>query len=90
MKLAQDSRCGFSKESGFIGRMQNIASISGALIVRAFSRSEEVYKAMISRAWIPGSSGYFTDIPKLNRKEILVGITLSFGILIILGFDWFI
>lgn len=85
MKLAQESRCSSSK--GFPGRMQNIASISGALIVRAFARSEEVYRAMVSRAWVPGNSGYATGIRQLNRNEILIGITLSFGIFAMLGFD---
>ena len=32
MKQAQESRCGFSRSSGFREKMHNIASISGALI----------------------------------------------------------
>jgi cobalt/nickel transport system permease protein len=51
LKQAQESRCGFSGSFGFKKRMQNIASMCGLLILRAFSRSEEVYRAMLSRAW---------------------------------------
>lgn len=51
LKQAQESRCGFSGSLSYTHRMQNTASMCGSLIVRAFSRSEEVYRAMLSRAW---------------------------------------
>lgn len=51
LKQAQESRCGFSKSLSYTKRMQNTASMCGLLIVRGFSRGEEVYKAMLSRAW---------------------------------------
>src|SRR5659263_537933 len=75
MKLAQESRCGFSGSCGFRKKMHNIASISGALIGRAFTRAEQVYKAMISRGWknYPGSiPGY----RPLDSSDILKGFTL--------------
>src|SRR5450759_5595646 len=58
MKQAQESRCGFSRSCGFREKMHNIASISGALIARAFTRAEQVYRAMISRGWKHDQSSF--------------------------------
>jgi cobalt/nickel transport system permease protein len=57
IKQAQESRCGFSRRSGFREKMHNVAAITGALITRAIIRAEVVYRAMISRGWKndPGS-----------------------------------
>jgi len=88
LKLAQESRCGFSKSSGFTTRMHNIASISGALITRASARSEEVYKAMISRAWKPDLQ-YSMGIKPLDKRDVITGIVLSSGIFALLWFDRF-
>ncbi len=52
LKSAQESRCGFS--GSFTNKIKNMASICGLLITRAFSRSEEVHRAMLSRGWKPG------------------------------------
>jgi cobalt/nickel transport system permease protein len=86
MKQAQESRCGFSRSCGFREKMHNIASISGALIGRAFTRAEQVYRAMISRCWKHEQS----DTPgyrPLNNIDILFGVALSAGIIILLGID---
>ncbi|HEX7628122.1 MAG TPA: energy-coupling factor transporter transmembrane component T [Candidatus Methanoperedens sp.] len=85
MKQAQESRCGFSRSCGFREKMHNIASISGALIGRAFTRAEQVYRAMISRCWkhdqsIPGHR-------PLNNIDMLMGFSLSAGILLLLAID---
>jgi cobalt/nickel transport system permease protein len=73
LRMAQDSRCGFSERLGFVGRMKNTASISGALILRAFSRSNDVYRAMLSRGWKQGSQ-YHIEFAPLKRYDILIGI----------------
>lgn len=86
LKLAQESRCGFSKNSAFANRMHNIASISGALIMRAFAKSEEVYRAMLSRGWKPDIQYPIERYP-LNKRDMIVGITLSAGIFAMLGLD---
>ncbi|MDD5473947.1 MAG: cobalt ECF transporter T component CbiQ [Candidatus Methanoperedens sp.] len=86
LKFAQESRCGFSKNSGFTNRMHNIASISGALITRAFAKSEEVYRAMLSRGWKPDIQ-YPTERYPLNKRDMIMGITLSTGIFAMLGLD---
>lgn len=86
LKFAQESRCGFSKDSGFANRMHNIASISGALITRAFAKSEEVYRAMLSRGWKPDIQYPIERYP-LNKRDMIMGITLSTGIFAMLGFD---
>ncbi len=86
LKFAQESRCGFSKNSGFSNRMHNIASISGALITRAFAKSEEVYRAMLSRGWKPDIQYPIERYP-LNKRDVIMGITLSTGILAMLGLD---
>ncbi len=86
MKMAQASRCGFSRNAGFTIQMQNIASISGALITRAFARSEEVYRAMLSRGWKP-ELRYSIETRPLNKRDLILGIMLSSGIFVLLGLD---
>lgn len=86
LKLAQESRCGFSKNAGFTKKMHNIASISGALITRAFARSEEVYRAMLSRGWKPDLR-YSIETRPLNKRDLIMGIMLSSGIFVLLGLD---
>ncbi|MCX9026354.1 MAG: energy-coupling factor transporter transmembrane component T [Candidatus Methanoperedens sp.] len=86
MKQAQESRCGFSRSCGFREKMQNIASISGALIGRAFTRAEQVYRAMISRGWKPDQSDMLEHRP-LNNIDMLIGFALSAGTIILLGID---
>jgi cobalt ECF transporter T component CbiQ len=84
IKLAQESRCSVS--AGLVGRVRNIASISGALITRAFTKSEAVHKAMLSRCWKPGS-GYPADYIPLNKSDLAMGIIISSGIFTLLGLD---
>jgi len=86
MKQAQESRCGFSRSCGFREKMHNIASISGALIGRAFTRTEQVYRAMISRGW-KHDQGSFSRHRSLNNSEMIMGFALSIGIIILLGID---
>ena len=71
IKLAQDSRCGFSKRSGFRDKMHGVASIAGALITRALIRAELVYRAMLSRGWKPdpGFMGEHVWLQRKNREE---------------------
>jgi cobalt/nickel transport system permease protein len=84
MKQAQESRCGFSGSCGFREKMHNIASISGALIGRAFTRAEQVYRAMISRCWKHDHSGIHRP---LSNIDMLMGFSLSAGILLLLAID---
>ena len=86
LKLAQESRCGFPKNAGFTKKMHNVASISGALITRAFARSEEVYRAMLSRGWKP-ELRYPIETRPLNKRDLILGIMLSSGIFVLLGLD---
>ncbi len=86
LKLAQESRCGFLKNAGFTKKMHNVASILGVLITRAFARSEEVYRAMLSRGWKP-ELRYSIDTQPLNKRDLVVGIMLSSGIFVLLGLD---
>ena len=51
MTQAKESRCGFSDRLGYVKRMQNLGETGGALILRAFNRSERVYMAMLSRGY---------------------------------------
>lgn len=79
LKQAQESRCGKN-------HMQNLASISGALITRAFARSGEVYRAMLSRCWKPDSV-YPADRRPLNKNDMVLGILSSSVIFAMLVFD---
>jgi len=85
IKLAQESRCGM--RAGLVGRVRDIASVSGALITRAFTKSEAVHRAMLSRCWKPGF-GYSKDCMPLNKGDLVLGIIISSGIFILLGLDW--
>jgi energy-coupling factor transporter transmembrane protein EcfT len=85
LKLAQESRCGFSRDLGFRSRMYNTSSLCGALIIRAYARSEEVYNSMLSRAWYPHLQ--YSHISPLNRNDAVLGIILSFGIIGLVVFD---
>jgi cobalt/nickel transport system permease protein len=86
LKLAQESRCGFSKNAGFTKKMHDVASISGALIARAFAKSEEIYRAMLSRGWKP-ELRYSIETRPLKKRDLILGIMLSSGILVLLGLD---
>jgi len=86
MKQAQESRCGFSGSLGFREKMHNIASISGALIGRAFTRAEQVYRAMISRGW-KHDPGSFSGHRHLNNIDMIMGFSFSAGILLLLAID---
>lgn len=86
LKLAQESRCGFQKNAGFKKKMHSFASIGGALITRAFARSEDVYRAMLSRGW-KQDLRYSIDCRPLNKRDLILGIMLSSGIFVLLGLD---
>jgi cobalt/nickel transport system permease protein len=86
LRLAQESRCGFPENAGFTKKMHNVASILGALITRAFARSEDVYRAMLSRGWKP-ELRYSIDAQPLNKRDLVLGIMLSSGIFVLIGLD---
>jgi cobalt/nickel transport system permease protein len=86
LKLAQESRCSLSKNTEFKKKMQNLTSIAGVLINRAFERSEEVYIAMLSRGWKP-ELRYSMETRPLNKRDLILGIILSSGIFLLLGLD---
>jgi cobalt/nickel transport system permease protein len=85
MKMAQESRCGFSKKSGFREKIHGVASITGALITRALIRAEQVYRAMLSRGWKHDSA--LEEHRKLDVKDLFMGFMLSTGIIILIAFD---
>jgi cobalt/nickel transport system permease protein len=84
IKQAQESRC--SLRAGFVGRVRNIASVSGALITRAFTKSEAVHRAMLSRCWKPGLVHQGAHVG-LNKGDLVLGIIISSGIFTLLGLD---
>ena len=86
LKQAQQSRCGFPKKASFLENMRNIAAVSGLMITRAFSRSEEVYRAMVSRGWNPEIKCQTALVP-LKRKDLFTGIVLFSGIIALIGID---
>ncbi len=88
MKLTMESRCGFGKSQSFKSRVHNASSICGALISRAFVRSEGIYMAMVSRGWKPGLK-YPVDIPPINKKDIMTGIALVAGTIGLVAIDSF-
>jgi cobalt/nickel transport system permease protein len=85
MKLAQVSRCGLSRGSGYRKKMHDVASITGALITRALIRSEQVYRAMVSRGW--KHDRVSAGNRPLNMMDLLMGFVLLTGIIILIGID---
>ncbi|PWB54777.1 MAG: hypothetical protein C3F06_04020 [Candidatus Methanoperedenaceae archaeon] len=84
MKLAQVSRCGLS--GGYMKKMHDIASITGALITRALVRAELVYRAMLSRGWKHDQLS-LEGAQALNSMDFLMGFVLLAGIIILIGID---
>ena len=73
LEMTQRARCSLLKKS-FAARVQNIASVCGLLIVRAFARSNEVYRAMISRGWKPGMHA---KVLPAGRGDAVAGIFVA-------------
>lgn len=73
LTLAQQARCGFSRK-GFLERIRNVASVCGLLIVRASAKSDEIYKAMLSRAWKPDVKAEY--LPP-GIWDVVIGILLT-------------
>ena len=86
LKLAQESRCGFSRSSRYAEKVRDLAAISGLLIIHAFARSEKVYKAMLSRCWRPDSHFLAEERP-VHKKDLIIGVVLFSGIMIMVGLD---
>ena len=86
MKLAQVSRCGLSRGSGYGKKMHDIALITGALITRALVRAELVYRAMVSRGWKHDRLSLSCN-QSLNVMDLLMGFVLSTGIIILIAID---
>ncbi len=86
MKLAQASRCGLSRGSGYRKKMRDITSITGALITRSLVRAEQVYRAMVSRGWKQDHFSLAGNRP-LNVMDLFMGFVLSTGIIILIGID---
>ncbi|MCE8424914.1 MAG: hypothetical protein J5U17_03960 [Candidatus Methanoperedens sp.] len=78
-KAAAESRCGFRKNQSFLHKIKNLSFIGGILIISAFDRSDEVYRAMISRAWRPHIQDQYR-LP-LSMSDKVAGIILSSGII---------
>ncbi len=73
LEMAQHARCSFLQKS-FAGRMQNTASVCGLLIMRAYARSGEVYRAMLSRGWKPGMHA---KVLPAGRRDAVAGIFVA-------------
>lgn len=84
--FAQESRLGFS--GSFSKKIKDVSMIFGILIIRAFSRSEEVSRAMLSRGWKPGSG--WSEAPPLKRCDIFSIILIISGLTVIVFLDWYI
>ena len=87
LKSAQESRCGFSRNLGFKDKIQNIACICGLLITRAFAKSDDIYKAMLSRCW-KADLTYSVENP-LHRGDMIIGAILLSGIIGLVYMDRF-
>ncbi|NJD76580.1 MAG: cobalt ECF transporter T component CbiQ [Candidatus Methanoperedens sp.] len=86
MKLAFESRCG--SNTGFRSRAHNAASISAVLILRASSKSDGLYRAMVSRGWKPGQE-YPVGIASLDKGDIILGVALVAGAIGLAAIDSF-
>ncbi len=87
LRMAQRSRLGLS--GSFLKKMQDTAMIFGLLITRAFARSEEIYRAMLSRGWKP-ELRYSQNLSPLGMTDMVTIILLVSGLLGIVFLDRFI
>ena len=87
LKLAQRSRLGLS--GSFLKKMKGTAIICGLLITRAFEKSEEIYRAMLSRGWKP-ELRYSQDLSPFGITDMIPIILLVSGLLGIVFLDRFI
>lgn len=87
LRLAQRSRLGLS--GSYLKKMQDTAIIYGLLITRAFTKSEEIYRAMLSRGWKPGLH-YSQDLSPLCMCDMVPIILFVSGLLGIVFLDRFI
>ena len=87
LRMAQRSRLGLS--GSYLERMQGTAIICGLLITRAFEKSEEIYRAMLSRGWKP-EVRYSQDISPPGMTDMVPIIILVSGLLGIVFLDRFI
>ena len=87
LKLAQESRCGYSKNLRFKDKIQNIGCICGLLITQASSKSDDIYKAMLSRCW-KTDLRYSMENP-LHKGDMIIGAILLSGIIGLVFMDRF-
>lgn len=85
---AQQSRCGYSKSVGYLGKLRNYGTLFGMLLVRSYERAVTVGNAMISRGY-SGEMRLFTfESRPLPTREILYGLILILALTILLIADW--
>ena len=82
--LAQRSRLGLS--GSFLTQIQDTAMIFGLLITHAFTRSDEIYRAMLSRAWKPELQ-YSHHLSPLCMTDVVSIVLLVSGLLGIVFLD---
>ncbi|MCS7095779.1 MAG: cobalt ECF transporter T component CbiQ [Candidatus Bathyarchaeota archaeon] len=85
---AQQSRCGYSKSVGYLGKLRNYGTLFGMLLVRSYERAVAVGNAMLSRGYC-GEMRLFTFESKpLPFREVLYGIILFSALALLLMVDW--
>ncbi|MEM3162405.1 MAG: cobalt ECF transporter T component CbiQ [Candidatus Bathyarchaeia archaeon] len=85
---AQQSRCGYSKSVGYLGKLRNYGTLFGMLLVRSYERAVTVGNAMVSRGY-SGEMKLFTFESKpLTFREILYGLILILALILLLMVDW--
>lgn len=84
---AQESRCGYSKSAGYLGRLRNYAMLLGMLFVRSYNRAMLMGNAMISRCY-KGDRGLFIFKRRpISTREALYGLALIMGLAILIIVD---
>ncbi len=85
LQMAQLARGGLSHK-GSMQQVREIASICGLLIMRAFAKSDSVYRAMLSRGWKPGVK---VQVVPVSSRDAALGIlicSIITGLVVIDGF----
>ncbi len=84
MYNAQQSRLAYSKRLSYRIKIKNIGILAGSLLIRAFSRGEKVYLAMLSRGY-GDDSRVVARAVRISFKEILFAssiIIICIGLII--------
>ncbi len=74
---AQESRCGYSKALGLLGRLRNYGVLFGVLFVRSYERASTIGRAMVARGYSGRRELFALPMKPLSINQVIYGLGLS-------------